>query len=75
MSLRFRQTFTLFPGVRVNVGKRGISASIGIPGATLNVGKKGIRATLGLPCSGISYTTPTLPYEESRFATNFSDTD
>ncbi|HBJ6258941.1 TPA: DUF4236 domain-containing protein, partial [Salmonella enterica subsp. enterica serovar Muenchen] len=25
MSLRFRQTFTLFPGVRLNIGKRGIS--------------------------------------------------
>lgn len=75
MSLRFRQTFTLFPGVRVNVGKRGVSASIGIPGATLNVGKKGIRVTLGLPGSGISYTTPTLPYEERRFATDPSDTD
>lgn len=41
MSLRFRQTFTLFPGVRLNIGKRGISASIGVPGATVNVGKKG----------------------------------
>lgn len=42
MSLRFRQTFTLFPGVRLNIGKRGISASIGMPGATVNVGKKGV---------------------------------
>lgn len=49
MSLRFRQTFTLFPGVRLNIGKRGISASIGVPGATVNVGKKGVRATVGLP--------------------------
>lgn len=40
MSLRFRQTFTLFPGVRLNIGKRGISASIGVPGATVNVGEK-----------------------------------
>ncbi|MGI5583959.1 Uncharacterised protein [Escherichia coli] len=43
MSLRFRQTFTLFPGVRLNIGKRGISASIGVPGATVNVGKKGLE--------------------------------
>lgn len=64
MSLRFRQTFTLFPGVRLNIGKRGISASIGIPGATVNLGQKGIRATVGLPGSGLSYTTPTLPYGE-----------
>lgn len=35
MPLRFRQTFTIFPGVRLNIGKRGISASIGVPGATV----------------------------------------
>ncbi|MGS0005135.1 DUF4236 domain-containing protein, partial [Escherichia coli] len=64
MSLRFRQTFTLFPGVRLNIGKRGISASIGVPGATVNVGKKGVRATVGLPGTGLSYTTPTLPYDD-----------
>ncbi|ENB9205855.1 DUF4236 domain-containing protein [Serratia marcescens] len=62
MSLRFRQTFTLFPGVRLNIGKRGISASIGVPGATVNVGQKGIRATVGLPGSGLSYTTPNFSY-------------
>ncbi|MFE8147158.1 DUF4236 domain-containing protein [Brenneria goodwinii] len=70
MSLRFRQTFTLFPGVRLNIGKRGISASIGVPGATVNIGQKGIRATVGLPGSGLSYTTPTLPYEDRRSVSN-----
>ena len=70
MSLRLRQTFTLFPGVRLNIGKRGISASIGVPGATVNVGQKGIRATVGLPGSGLSYTTPNLPYEDKRSVTN-----
>lgn len=70
MSLRFRQTFTLFPGVRLNIGKRGISASIGVPGATVNVGKKGVRATVGLPGTGLSYTTPTLPYNDGRSVTN-----
>jgi hypothetical protein len=70
MSLRFRQTFTLFPGVRLNIGKRGISASIGVPGATVNVGKKGLRATVGLPGTGLSYTTPTLPYNDGHSVTN-----
>ncbi|MWL74508.1 DUF4236 domain-containing protein, partial [Escherichia coli] len=56
MGLRFRQTFTLFPGVRLNIGKHGFSASFGAPGATVNVGKRGIRATVGIPGSGISYT-------------------
>lgn len=70
MSLRFRQTFTLFPGVRLNIGKRGVSASIGVPGATVNVGKKGLRATVGLPGTGLSYTTPTVPYDYGHSVTN-----
>lgn len=70
MSLRFRQTFTLFPGVRLNIGKRGISASIGVPGATVNVGKKGVRATVGLPGTGLSYTTPNMPYDYRHSVTN-----
>lgn len=70
MSLRFRQTFTLFPGVRLNIGKRGISTSIGVPGATVNFGKKGIRATVGLPGSGLSYTTPTLSYDDTNSVIN-----
>ncbi|MGK2958405.1 MAG: DUF4236 domain-containing protein [Acidimicrobiales bacterium] len=61
MTLRFRQTFTLFPGVRINVGKRGISTSIGVPGATINIGQKGVRATIGLPGTGLSYSTQLTP--------------
>jgi hypothetical protein len=70
MSLRFRQTFTLFPGVKLNIGKRGISASIGIHGAAINVGKKGLRATVGLPGTGLSYTTPTMPYDHGPLVTS-----
>lgn len=66
MPLRFRQTFTIFPGVRINISKRGISASIGGPGATVNVGPQGIRATLGIPSSGLSYTTPTLSFGQGE---------
>jgi hypothetical protein len=56
MGLRFRQSFQLFPGVRLNVSKRGLSASFGLPGATVNVGSKGVRSTVGLPATGLSYT-------------------
>lgn len=61
MTLRFRQTFTLFPGVKINVGKRGISTSIGVPGATVNVGRQGIRTTVGAPGTGLSYSTLIAP--------------
>ncbi len=57
MALRFRQTFQLFPGVRINVGKTGISTSIGVPGATLNVGRQGVHTTVGIPGTGLSYRT------------------
>lgn len=56
MTLRFRQSFRLFPGVRLNVGKRGVSASFGVPGATINVGRLGVRGTVGLPGTGVSYS-------------------
>ena len=36
MPLRFQKSFTLFPGVRLNVGKKGVSASFGVPGVSIN---------------------------------------
>lgn len=65
MTLRFRQTFTLFPGVRINVGKRGISTSIGVQGATVNIGQQGVRATVGAPGTGISYSTLVMPFGQA----------
>lgn len=73
MTLRFRQTFTLFPGVRINVGKRGISTSIGVPGATVNIGAQGIRATVGAPGTGMSYSTLVVPFGGSEGSSNGPD--
>lgn len=61
MGLRFRQSFTLFPGVRLNLGKQGISASFGAPGATLNLSGRGLRGTVGIPGSGLSYSAALTP--------------
>ena len=36
MGFRFRRSIKLFPGLKVNVSKTGISESIGRPGATVN---------------------------------------
>jgi hypothetical protein len=57
MPVRFRRTFTLFPGVKVNVSKGGMSISVGRRGFTLNFSKHGIRQTTGIPGSGISHTS------------------
>jgi len=57
MPTRFRRTFTIFPGVKVNVSKGGMSISVGKKGFTLNFSKRGVRQTVGLPGSGISHTS------------------
>jgi Protein of unknown function (DUF4236) len=56
MGLRFRQSFQLFPGVRLNLSGRGVSASFGLPGATINVSKRGIGSTIGVPGTGVSFS-------------------
>ena len=50
MGLRFRKTISVLPGVRLNISKSGVSASIGTRGATLHLGRKGARGT------GLSYS-------------------
>lgn len=57
MGFRFRRSIRIAPGVRVNVGKKSTSLSVGPRGATMNVGKKGTRVTVGLPGTGLSYST------------------
>lgn len=56
MGWRFRRSVKLFPGVRLNFSKSGISTSLGRPGASINLGPKGTRYTAGLPGTGISYS-------------------
>jgi len=56
MGLRFRQSFEVFPGVRLNLSGSGITASFGVDGATVNVGAHGVRSTIGIPGSGLSFT-------------------
>jgi hypothetical protein len=55
---RFRKTFSILPGVRINLSKTGVSGSLGGHGATLNIGKRGENVTLGAPGTGLSYRTP-----------------
>jgi hypothetical protein len=56
MGLRFRRSFRLIPGVRLNLSKSGVSASVGRRGAWLTIGPRGTRATVGIPGTGLSYT-------------------
>jgi hypothetical protein len=56
MGFKFRKIIKVIPGVKINLSKSGISASIGGAGHTLNIGKKGIKTTVGIPGSGMSYS-------------------
>lgn len=64
MGLRFRKSIRLVPGVRLNIGLRRTSLSLGGKGFTYNVGSRGSRITVGIPGSGLSYTTP-VSYQSS----------
>lgn len=57
MGLRFRRSIRLVPGVRLNIGLRRASLSIGGKGLTYNLGSNGSRVTVGIPGSGLSYST------------------
>lgn len=57
MSLRFRRTIKIAPGVRLNLSKSGVGVSVGVRGARLGVGPRGTYTSVGLPGTGIHYRT------------------
>jgi hypothetical protein len=56
MGYRFRKSIKILPGIRFNLSKSGVSATVGKPGASVNISERGTRGTVGLPGSGISYS-------------------
>jgi hypothetical protein len=57
MSFRFRRSFKIAPGLRLNVGKRGVSMSAGVRGAHITVGRLGVTKSFGIPGTGLSFTS------------------
>jgi hypothetical protein len=55
MSWRFRQSFKIMPGVRLNLSRSGLSASIGGAPFTINAGPRGVVGTASIPGTGISF--------------------
>ncbi|ERP30733.1 DUF4236 domain-containing protein [Chitinivibrio alkaliphilus] len=51
--MRFRKRAELFPGVRLNFSKSGVSITGGVPGASINMGKKGTYLNTGIPGTGL----------------------
>lgn len=58
MGFRFRKSFKVAPGVRVNFGKKSTGISIGGKGGRISFNSKsGARVSTSIPGTGISYST------------------
>lgn len=58
MGWRFRKSIKIAPGIKINLGKKGISSvSFGGRGAHINVGKRGTNLTTGIPGTGLYNVT------------------
>ncbi len=57
MGFRFRKSFKLMPGVRVNLSSKGLSTTVGVRGASVNISKRGTYLNTGIPGTGISSRT------------------
>lgn len=53
MAWRFRKSVKLFPGVRLNISKRGVSTTVGVRGASVNFSKRGTYLNTGIPGTGL----------------------
>lgn len=55
MGFRFRRSIRIAPGLRVNLGKRGVSLSAGVRCASVTVAPRGTYTNVGIPGTGLSY--------------------
>lgn len=55
MGFRFRKSFKIAPGVRLNVGKRGLGMSVGPRGSSVSISSRGVYGNVGIPGTGLSY--------------------
>lgn len=57
MGLRFRKSISIFPGVKLNLSKSGVSVSTGIKGVRGTINSKGkVTTSVGIPGTGVYYT-------------------
>ncbi len=55
MGFRFRRSFKIAPGIRLNTSLRGLSISAGVRGAGVNFGTRGSSSHVGIPGTGVSF--------------------
>lgn len=73
MGVRFRKSFKVAPGVRVNVGKKSSSISFGGKGMRYTISSSGRRTTsVGIPGTGLFYvsTSGGKSYKSNAYRTN-----
>ncbi|MBU8546134.1 MULTISPECIES: DUF4236 domain-containing protein [Roseomonadaceae] len=69
MGWRFRKSVKILPGVRMNIGSKGITSwSFGGRGVRVNVGKRGTSTTYSLFGTGLSYRSHTPRAQPSQSA-------
>ena len=70
MSWRFRKTFKVMPGVKLNLTRHGLSATLGGAPFSLNVGPRGVYRNVSIPGTGIwdrqRIDTPSTPAPSAR---------
>ncbi len=53
MSLRFRRSLRIAPGVCLNLGMRGVGLSVGPRGLHVGVNRRGMYGSAGIPGTGL----------------------
>lgn len=57
MGFRFKKSFKVAPGVKVNLGKKSVGVSVGTKGFRKSINSSGrSTTTVGIPGTGISYS-------------------
>lgn len=65
MGWRFRKSIKIFPGIRMNLGKKGVSSfTFGKGWFSTNVSSKGIHQNFNILGTGITYRTATTPHSQ-----------
>jgi hypothetical protein len=54
MAFRFRKSFKIAPGVRINVSSSGLSTTLGPRGLSVTMGRRGTFLNAGIPGTGVS---------------------
>ena len=71
MGFRFRKSFKVAPGVRMNVSKRGVGTTIGGKGLRVNTSSRGVSVGSSIPGTGISYNQRLNSHKKRPQRTNY----